>query len=93
VIQFDEFLVLMARRGRTMEEEVNDLTEAFRTFDQDQTGDVSVDELRESLTTTCDRLTDDEFNDLIREARPDDNGTFNYIGKEFAGLPYHDIDP
>jgi len=53
---------------------------AFACFDDENSGNINEDYLRELLTTMGDRFTDDQVDDMFREA-PIDQKTcdFNYI--------------
>ncbi|XP_042378638.1 calmodulin-2/4-like isoform X1 [Zingiber officinale] len=76
-IDFPEFLNLMARKlnGTDSDEE---LKEAFRVFDKDQNGFISSAELRIVMSNLGEKLTDDEIDDMIREADVDGDGQINY---------------
>lgn len=76
-IDFPEFLNLMARklRGTDSDEE---LKNAFRVFDKDQNGFISAAELRIVMSNVGEKLTDEEIDDMIREADVDGDGQINY---------------
>ena len=76
-IEFSEFLNLMARKMRDSDSE-EQLKEAFRVFDKDQNGFISAFELRNVLTNLGEKLTDDEVDEMIREADADGDGQINY---------------
>ena len=76
-IEFSEFLNLMARKMRDSDSE-EQLKEAFRVFDKDQNGFISAAELRNVLTNLGEKLTDDEIDEMIREADVDGDGQINY---------------
>ncbi|CAF2068729.1 unnamed protein product, partial [Rotaria magnacalcarata] len=48
-----------------------EIREAFRVFDKDGNGYISVDELRNVMTSLGEKLTDEEVNQMIREADTD----------------------
>ena len=52
--------------------------EAFKIFDKDGTGVISSHELRHVITTLGEKLTEEEADELIREADIDGDGTINY---------------
>ncbi|XP_053689100.1 calmodulin-beta-like [Sabethes cyaneus] len=76
-IELNEFLVLMARKQRqdTTDEELRD---AFKIFDRDGDGFLSVDELSAVMKNFGERLSDDELADLLDEADIDKDGKINY---------------
>ncbi|KAL2535955.1 Calmodulin [Forsythia ovata] len=55
-----------------------ELKEAFRVFDKDQNGFISAAELRHVMTNLGEKLTDDEVDEMIREADVDGDGQINY---------------
>lgn len=70
-IDFAEFLTLMARKIKTKDSEA-EIVEAFKVFDRDGSGKISADELRQVMTNLGEKLSDQEVEDMIREA--DTNG-------------------
>lgn len=76
-IDFPEFLNLMARKMRDTDSE-EELREAFKVFDKDQNGFISAAELRHVMTNLGENLTDNEVNEMIREADIDGDGQVNY---------------
>lgn len=70
-IDFAEFLTLMARKIKTKDSEA-EIVEAFKVFDRDGSGKISADELRQVMTSLGEKLSDQEVEDMIREA--DTNG-------------------
>ena len=75
---------MVARRFRPMEDSASEIKEAFKVFDRDGTGLIPVGALRHVLTSLCERLTDEELNDMIREAHVDSDGQVNY--EEFVDM-------
>jgi calmodulin len=82
-IDFPEFLNLMARKMKDTDSE-EELKEAFRVFDKDQNGFISAAELRHVMTNLGEKLTDDEVDEMIREADVDGDGQINY--EEFVKM-------
>ncbi|KAK3093733.1 hypothetical protein FSP39_019382 [Pinctada imbricata] len=79
-VDFPEFLTLMARKLSDADS-VEDLIEAFRVFDKDGNGEISAAELRHVMKSLGENLTDDEVDEMIREADVDGNGQINYEGR------------
>ncbi|XP_058105407.1 calmodulin-1-like [Magnolia sinica] len=82
-IEFGEFLNLMARKMKETDAE-EELREAFRVFDRDQNGYISANELRHVMINLGEKLTDEEVEQMIREADMDGDGQVNY--EEFVRM-------
>ncbi|CAM5083765.1 unnamed protein product [Natator depressus] len=82
-VDFPEFLSLMARKMRDMDSE-EAIREAFRVFDEDGIGYISAVELRHVMTNLGEKLTDEEVDEMIKEADADGNGQVNY--EEFVRM-------
>ena len=76
-IEFPEFLNLMARKMKDRDPE-EELKEAFRMFDKDQNGFISAADLSHTMTNLGEKLTDEEVEEMIREADVDGDGQMNY---------------
>ena len=55
-----------------------DLVEAFKIFDKDGTFKISAQELRHVMTTLGERLSEEEADEMIREADCDGDGYIDY---------------
>ncbi|XP_005486729.2 myosin regulatory light chain 2, smooth muscle minor isoform isoform X1 [Zonotrichia albicollis] len=85
-INFTMFLTMFGEKlNGTDPEDV--IRNAFACFDEEATGFIQEDYLRELLTTMGDRFTDEEVDELYREAPIDKKGNFNYI--EFTRILKH----
>ncbi|KAL1131598.1 hypothetical protein AAG570_011212, partial [Ranatra chinensis] len=85
-IDFPEFLTMMARKMKDTDSE-EEIREAFRVFDKDGNGFISAAELRHVMTNLGEKLTDEEVDEMIREADIDGDGQVNYEGMyPFCGL-------
>jgi len=80
-IDFNEFIEMMVRRDAKVEE---DVMHAFRVFDRDGDGYISVEELRLTMNNLGEPLTDHEVRSMIEEADLDGDGRINF--QEFARL-------
>ena len=74
---FQDFKTLYAEFSKS-EETVDDIVEAFRFWDDDGSGKIPVEVVRQSLTTLGDALNEDEMNAMIKEADPSDIGFIDY---------------
>ncbi|XP_016111026.1 myosin regulatory light polypeptide 9 [Sinocyclocheilus rhinocerous] len=85
-INFTMFLTMFGERlNGTDPEDV--IRNAFTCFDEEASGFIHEDHLRELLTTMGDRFTDEEVDELFREAPIDKKGNFNYV--EFTRILKH----
>uniref|UniRef100_A0A0C9RGW5 TSA: Wollemia nobilis Ref_Wollemi_Transcript_25331_947 transcribed RNA sequence n=1 Tax=Wollemia nobilis TaxID=56998 RepID=A0A0C9RGW5_9CONI len=82
-IDFSEFLNLMARKMKEIDTD-EELREAFKVFDKDQNGFISASELRHVMINLGEKLTDEEVEQMIKEADVDGDGQVNY--EEFVRM-------
>lgn len=78
-IDFSEFLSMLARKKKEADTE-EELKGAFKVFDKDNNGYISADELRHVMTNLGEKLTDEEVEEMIKEADVDGDGQVNYEG-------------
>merc|ERR1712241_1353963 len=83
-IEFNEFLVMMAKKVKENESS-DDIKEAFKVFDRD--GYISAEELGQVMSTLGESLTQEEIDEMIREADSDGDGRVCY--EEFATMMSH----
>lgn len=77
---------MMARKMKDTDSE-EEIREAFKVFDRDNNGFISAAELRHVMTSIGEKLTDDEVDEMIREADQDGDGRIDC--KDTALLGYY----
>jgi len=82
-LDFAKFLSVMAKNFKDVESE-EDLVDAFKVFDRDGNGFISASELRHVMANLGEKLTDEEVDEMIREADTDGDGQINY--EEFVKM-------
>lgn len=82
-IEFNEFLQMMSKQQKE-DVTIDSLLDAFRIFDKDEDGFITVDELTRIMTSLGERMTSKELNEMIKEADSDGDGLINY--QEFCGV-------
>merc|ERR1712023_155085 len=87
-IEFDEFVDLMARTNKSKEQMEEEIKNAFLTFDADNSGYITREELVETLTTMGDPVDEETINGMIAEADLDGDGKIDY--KEFTKIMLQD---
>jgi len=83
MLDFPEFLLMMAMKNRESEAE-EDIREAFKVFDKDGNGFITAMELRFVMSNLGEKLTGEEVDEIILEADIDGDGQINY--EEFVKL-------
>ncbi|XP_064622998.1 calmodulin-alpha-like [Lineus longissimus] len=83
IIEFSEFLAMMAKKMLGGESAL-DIREAFKVFDRDGHGYITVAELKRVMTTLGEKMTEEEVNEMISEADVDGDGKVDY--EEFAEM-------
>lgn len=84
-IDFPEFLTMMARKMKDTESE-EEIREAFKVFDKDGNGYISSAELRHVMTNLGEKLTDEEVDEMIREA---DVGALPFLSVVHSQVSWH----
>ena len=83
-IEFNEFLQMMSkqqRRGLSHDT----LREAFKIFDKDDDGLISVEELRKIMKNLGDKMADEELDEMLCVADTKHDGFIDYEGRiEFS---------
>jgi len=80
-IAFPKFLTMMARKMKDTDLE-EEQREAFRVFDKDGSGSISAAELRHVMKKLGEKLTDEEVDEMIREADLDGDEEINFEGEK-----------
>lgn len=78
-IDFDEFLSMIAKKMADIDSE-DELIQAFRIFDTNRTGYITVKEFREVMMNLGERLTYDEVTEMVVAADKNNTGKINYAG-------------
>ena len=76
-IDFKEFLALMVRQNQDNNQE-EELLEAFKIIDIEGDGIITADEFRHVMTNFGQKLTEEEFEEMIKGADVDADGNLNY---------------
>ena len=76
---------MMAKRVKDTDTE-EELRAAFGVFDKDSSGKISAAELRHVMTNLGEKLTDEEVDEMVREADIDGDGEIDYNGNTFVYL-------
>ncbi|KAM9294542.1 calmodulin-alpha-like [Gastrophryne carolinensis] len=74
---FPEFLTIMSRNMKDTDRE-EEIRDAFRLFDKDGNGYINAAELHLIMTNLGEKLTDEEVDEMIKEADIVGNGQVNY---------------
>ncbi|KAJ3006795.1 UNVERIFIED_CONTAM: hypothetical protein HDU68_003885, partial [Siphonaria sp. JEL0065] len=82
-IDFEEFITMMARKLKDSDAEA-EIREAFRVFDKDGVGFITVGQLRQVMQNLGENLTEQEINEMFCEADIDGDGKIDF--EEFVSM-------
>ena len=82
-IHFAEFLTMMARKIEDIDSE-KEIKEDFNIFDKDKDGFISASELKDVITSSGEKLTDKEVEQMIIETDIDKDEKISY--QEFTTM-------
>ena len=77
LIDFNSFLIIMARRKNDVDKE-EDLLDAFRVFDKENNGKILSRELRYVMMSSGEDLNENDIEDMIHEASIDNDEYIDY---------------
>nr|XP_055100487.1 calmodulin-like [Symphalangus syndactylus] len=83
-VGFPESVTMRARKMKDAGSK-DEMREAFRVFDKDGHGYTSAPELHHAMTNLGEKLTDEEVDEMIREADIDGDSQVNYEQFSQAG--------
>lgn len=63
-------------------DEESEIREAFEVFDKDGNGFISAQELRQVMASLGEKLSEEELDEMMREADVDGDGQINFEGKD-----------
>ena len=76
-VDFPEFLTMMSRKMKDTDSE-EEMIEAFKCFDKDGRGFISADTLQHVMCNLGDKLTDEEIDEMVKEAPTNSEGKIDY---------------
>lgn len=77
IIDFEEFVNVATRTIKDAEAE-DELRQAFRVFDEDENGVISAADLHHAMTHLGDKMSEEEVDEMIREADINNDKQINY---------------
>lgn len=80
-IDFPEFLTMMQKKLSSRSDSEEEVREAFKVFDKDCNGFISASDLKQVMNNLGEKLTDEDINEMIKEADHDGDGQVNYEGR------------
>ncbi|XP_026462891.1 calmodulin-like [Ctenocephalides felis] len=82
-LDFTQFLHALSRKVKSLQNE-EEIKKAFKVFDQNDDGMITSSELRIVMNRLGEKLTDEEIEEMIKEADVDGNGVIDY--EEFYSM-------
>ncbi|XP_034654472.1 neo-calmodulin-like [Drosophila subobscura] len=76
-IEFVEFLQMMAKKYQVLNLDESVMA-AFRVFDSDEDGYITVQEMRSVIDSLGQKMSDQEFDDMFRVADRDNDGQLSF---------------
>lgn len=83
MLDFKDFHELMSKVANTSDSD-EEIREAFKVFDRDNSGSISASELKRVMTMFGEKLTEEEVDQMINEADVDRDGQIDY--EEFVRM-------
>lgn len=80
VIDFEEFLEMIVKEMNKTDTE-EEMREAFKIFDKSGNGFITAKELKHGMVYMGERLSDEEVEEMMREADSDGDGRISFEGK------------
>ena len=78
LISFEKFIVIFQKKLESQDSE-EDIINEFRKLDKDNNGTISENDLRNLMSNYDNPLSDEEIEEIIKEANVDSNGNIDYI--------------
>ena len=90
-IDFEEFLVLMANNMKDIDEEM-EITQGFNKFDANGDGLITIEDLKQTMESLGERLSEDQLLDIMHEISPNRDGIINFsaFAKLVTSIPVQD---
>ena len=81
-IDFSEFIVMMSEQTETPSSSTSeDFREAFKEFDKDGNGIITVKEFKKAMAKCGEKLSDKKVKEMMKKVDEDGDGCINYQGK------------
>lgn len=80
VIDFEEFLEMIVKEMNKTDTE-EEMREAFKIFDRSGNGFITAKELKHGMVYMGERLSDEEVEEMMREADSDGDGRISFEGR------------
>lgn len=76
-IEFEEFKTIISKKMKPEISE-DELREAFKVFDRDNSGKISVEELRWAMANLGEKMTNEQIDDMMKVADKNKDGHIDY---------------